>query len=154
MFDSHELWPALTNRLDWAWNREREREQKGERERDSQKVRQARDFSRLGPPLPDGNMASGLFSPSSIQQASLSVICNKCPRHIFRDLEEIITGWGPALLLIGCVGPYQPRIFQDLWQIPIRKSLFSCQFKRLLKELILILIGTSSSLHSEPPGLK
>lgn len=102
---------------------------------------------------PDGNTETWLFSLSSIQRGSLSVICNKCPRHILRDLE-IITGWGPTLLLIGCVGPYQLRIFRDLWQIPIRKSLFSCQFKRPLKELILILIGTSSCLHSEPRGLK
>lgn len=107
----------------------------------------------LGARPPDGNTETWLFSPSSIQQGSLSVICNKCPRHILRDLE-IITGWGPPLLLIGCVGPYQLRIFQDLWQIPIQKSLFSCQFKRLLKELILILIGTSSCLHCEPWGLK
>lgn len=107
----------------------------------------------LGARPPDGNMETWLFSSSSIQQGSLSVICNKCPRHILRDLG-IITGWGPTLLLIGCVGPYQLRIFRDLWQIPIRKSLFSCQFKRPLKELILILIGTSSCLHSEPLGLK
>lgn len=102
---------------------------------------------------PDGNTETWLFSSSSIQRGSLSVICNKCPRHILRDLE-IITGWGPTLLLIGCIGPYQLRIFRDLWQIPIRKSLFSCQFKKPLKELILILIGTSSCLHSELRGLK
>lgn len=119
------------------------------RERDTRALLQAP----LGARPPDGNTETWLFSPSSIQQGSLSVICNKCPRHILRDLE-IITGWGPTLLLIGCVGPYQLRIFRDLWQIPIRKSLFSCQFKRPLKELILILIGTSSCLHSELWGLK
>lgn len=45
----------------------------------------------LGARPPDGNTETWLFSPSSIQQGSLSVICNKCPRHILRDLE-IITG--------------------------------------------------------------
>lgn len=40
---------------------------------------------------PDGNMESWLFSFSSIQCSLLSVICNKCPHHIFRELE-IITG--------------------------------------------------------------
>lgn len=103
--------------------------------------------SPLGARPPDGNTKTLLFSLSSIQQGSLSVICNKCPRYTLRDLE-IITGWGPSLLLIGCIGPYQLRIFQDLGRIPIRKSLFSCQFKRQLKELVLILIGTSSFLHS------
>lgn len=83
-------------------------------------------------------------SSSSIQHGSLSVICNKCLHHIFRELE-IITGWGAARLLIGSIGPYQLRIFPHLWQIPILKSLSGCQFNRLLKELILILIGTFSS---------
>lgn len=109
--------------------------------------------SPLGARSPDGNTETWLFASSSIQQGSLSVICNKCPQHIIRDLE-IITGWGPPRLLIGCVGPYQLRIFGDLWQIPIRKSLFSCQFKRPLKELILILIGTSSCRRSVLQGLK
>lgn len=57
------------------------------RERDTRALLQAP----LGARPPDGNTETWLFSPSSIQQGSLSVICNKCPRHILRDLE-IITG--------------------------------------------------------------
>lgn len=62
-----------------------QREGKGEREKERDRL------SSLGARPPDGNMETWLFSSSSIQQGSLSVICNKCPRHILRDLE-IITG--------------------------------------------------------------
>jgi len=51
--------------------------------------------------------------PSSIQRAFLSVICSKCLRP-FRGAPAIIIGCKSARLLIGSVGPYQRRIFQDL----------------------------------------
>lgn len=95
---------------------------------------------------PDGDTEILLYFLSSIQPGFLSVICSKCLHHTYRDWE-IITGCRPARLLIGSIGPYQLRIFEDLWQIPIRKSLFTCQFKRLLKQLIFVLIGTSSPPH-------
>lgn len=51
--------------------------------------------------------------PSSIQRSFLSVICSKCLRP-FRGAPAVIIGGRSARFLIGSVGPYQRRIFQDL----------------------------------------
>lgn len=62
--------------------------------------------------LADGDTEPPVLS-SSIQRSFLSVICSKCLRP-FRGAPAVIIGGRSARFLIGSVGPYQRRIFQDL----------------------------------------
>lgn len=106
---------------------------------------------------PDGNTDAAVLILINTSAAALSVICNKCRRRVWREKGNHYrprgrsgsgssTGAAPSARPANWLrwGLIKPGFSETFDRFAVGKSLFACQFKRPLKELILILIGTSS----------
>lgn len=104
---------------------------------------------------PDGNMDAAVLILINTSATALSVICNKCRRCVWRERgnhyrprghSDCGTSTAPSAQPANWQrwGLIKPGFSETFDRFAVGKSLFACQFKKPLKELILILIGTSS----------
>lgn len=103
---------------------------------------------------PDGNTDAAVLILINTSAAALSVICNKCRRRVWREQRNHYRPRGRSGEGTGAAQSARPANWlrwgliksgfsETFDRFAAGKSLFACQFKRPLKELILILIGTS-----------